>query len=176
MRFLYDPDYRQTDVDVQEERRRKRNIRVIDDVIKSKEEKVAENKEKFESLVRGSKVLYELRSVFPFDLFPDTVTIDSEKVNITFKDFFLSARLQSYYIKNISYVYVDTGPLFASLNIVDEGLVGQTGTVSYLKKDEALCACRIIQGLIVTHKEDIDLSKIEDKNLVPKIEKLGEAS
>lgn len=46
-------------------------------------------------------------------------------------------------------------------------------SVKYLKKQEALKARRIIMGLIICHKEKVNLSKISKEELLDKVEEIG---
>ena len=135
-----------------------------------------ESRGKFEALVnRGSEVLFKLQSVFPFDLFPKTITIDPGKVTVKFQEFFSSGEIRSISIGSIGQIYVDTGPIFATLDIVDQVYVDESSRIkiAYLKKEEALRARRIIQGLIIARNEDIDIAKVHDGDLVRKLEQIG---
>lgn len=137
---------------------------------------MAKNKQKFNDLVVHSReVLFKLTSVFPFDMFPNTITIDQEKITVKFREFFASEEIRSIYIKNIAQLYVDTGPFFATINILDQMLSNDASLIKipYLKKGEAMKARRIIQGLLVAHSENVDVARIQDDNLVPKLETLG---
>ena len=134
------------------------------------------NKQKFDNLVENSeRILFKTRAVFPFSLFPDELTIDQIKVNIIFKEFFASERIQCIYIKNITDVFVDTGPFLATLRIIDQGYTDNTVDIGFLGKSAAMQARRIIQGLIVAHRQEVDISSIHDDDLVIKLEKLGNA-
>ena len=125
----------------------------------------------------------ERQSLFPdtwleptFDLFPDNLTIDSNKVNVVTKSFFASGRVHSIYIENVMDVFVEAGPIFASLKLVDKGFIENTVEVHYLKKSDAYIARRIIQGLVVAVKDKIDLAGIEGDEFARKIEELGQAT
>ncbi len=141
--------------------------------IQRKKESNEENR-KLKTLVKTShRVLLEIHSVFPFDLFPDKLTIDESKVNLTSSVFFYSGRVHSVMIKDISDVLVDSSLIFAILRIIDKGFVENSIELKLIKKSDALKARRIIQGLIMAKDADIDLAKIEDENLVKTIEQLG---
>ncbi len=135
------------------------------------------NQQKFYDLVRESaRILFQAKSIFPFDLFPDEISIDPIKVNIVSHEFFASARVHCIYIKNISDVFVDCSPFFASLKIIDQGFTENEEIVTTLSKDNAMKARRIIQGLVVAHKQGVDVTRLEqDTDLVEKLEALGDA-
>lgn len=137
-----------------------------------KSEKTME--QKFEDLVdRSKKVLYKLQSVKPMDPFPDIVEIDVSQVHITFTSFFRSKRLHSIAIKDISDVFVETSYFFATLKIVDRNFIENEVSVPYLKREEAIKAKKIVQGLMIGDREKIDFSQIHDGDLAKKLEELG---
>lgn len=146
-----------------------------EDAIKEQIKEQDKNIEKFESLVEvGNEVLFETSSMFPFDLFPDKVTIMLTKVTIQSNEFFSSGRLHSIHIKDIIDVFVESGPIFSTLRIVDAGFVENSINVRRLRKKDALKARRIIQGLIETSKQDINISQLNNiPDFLEKLEKLG---
>lgn len=133
--------------------------------------------QKFESLVeKSSRVLFRAKTVFPFDFFPDSVIIDENKVNIIHGMFFLSDEVQSILIHHIKDVIVDSAVFFATLKILPDGYGENWVDVSYLWKNDATRARRIISGLLVGFKEGIDITQVETTNLEKKIEALGAVS
>jgi|SRR3989344_878576 len=132
------------------------------------------HEQNFEGLLEKSeKPLIRVRAVFPFDFFPDELTVDVSKVNFIHKEL-LSKRVQSIYIRNISDVVVNTGIFFANLGIIDFGFAGNSINVNYLKNNEALKVRRIIQGLVVCARQGIDITQFEAEHFKYKIELLGE--
>lgn len=131
----------------------------------------------FGNLVEKSEqVLIKIKAFSPFDFFPNEISVDVNKVNIV-NNYFLSQRIHSVLIRDISDIYVDTGILFASLNIIDWGFNNNKSiTINYLKKDEASRVLKIIQGLMVSTRQNIDLSKIDVPDFKNKVEILGEPS
>lgn len=132
--------------------------------------------EDFGNLVEKSdRVLIEIKAVFPFDFFPNEVSVDVNKVNII-NNYLLSRRIHSVLIKDICDVYVHKGVLFSSLNIIDWGFdKNKPICINYLKIGEADSALKIIQGLLVGVKQNIDLARIDVPDFKSKIEILGEA-
>jgi hypothetical protein len=41
-----------------------------------------QREELYEAAIKSNDILYKAESVFPFSMFPDTITIDREKVSI----------------------------------------------------------------------------------------------
>ncbi len=132
--------------------------------------------DKFEEMVRNSQApIYRLKSVFPFEFWPTEVNMDLNKVTIVYTSMWVNHHIHSVFIKDISDVFVETSLFFASLVIVDIGFIENEIRIKYLKKDEAMQARRIIQGLVVARKQDVDLTKLENvERLVEKLESLGQ--
>jgi hypothetical protein len=118
-------------------------------------------------------VLLNISAVFPFDFFPDQVTIDENKVNIVERMFFWSEYIHSVMIKDIMNVVVQSGLFFATLQLIPIGHGDIPIEVRYLKRHDAIRARRIIQGLIAAKKANIDLTALPKKVLTEKIEELG---
>lgn len=145
--------------------------------VASTEEEVENAKKRMDNLIEGSDAtLYTVKSVFPFDLFPDKLVLDINKVNLISKEFFWSERVHSVLIEDISDVYIDTSPFFSTLHVVDENFTENMISIQHLKKDEAARARRIIQGLVIARKQTLDLTHINPAELVPRLEELGKAA
>lgn len=133
-------------------------------------------KKRLDILVRHSQTsLYSLQSVFPFDFFPDQISIEPSQINIVIRNFFYSENIQSIPLHNIVDCILETSLFFATIKIVDTTFGPNVFRVEYLKKNEAQKARRIIQGLIVATKANLDLSRMNPKELSEKVEKLGSA-
>jgi hypothetical protein len=131
--------------------------------------------EKLENLTENAqKLLFKCSSIFPFDLFPDELTIEPTQVNVCKKTFFLTNRLQSVPVKNISDVIVQTVPFFASIKVVDQFFVDNSFQLDFIKKEDAERARNIIQGLIIASKEGVDVARIDRKQLIERVEKMGQ--
>lgn len=104
---------------------------------------------------KSRKVLFHVSSVFPFDFFPTELTIDELKVTVNDRYFFGAERVRSIEIKNVNKVTVESGPLFAKLRIEGNEADPEPMEIAYLKKEDALRARNIIQGIIITIHEGI---------------------
>ncbi|RJP47326.1 MAG: hypothetical protein C4584_00630 [Armatimonadetes bacterium] len=138
------------------------------------------NRQKFENIIKGAdKTLFQAKSYFPFDFFPDEVTVDINQVAIINRNFFNTANAyQSISIDDILEVYISTGFFLASLIIIDKARVPTPSEVRSLSKTDAVKARRIIQGLVVAKRQGVDLTSltgIETEDLIQQLEKLGQA-
>lgn len=137
-----------------------------------------ENKEKLANLTEAtSKPLFKLSTVFPFDFFPSDIIIDMKKIMIVDRYFFSAARQYPILIKNMVMPIIETNLFFGSftLDMVYTQNQNSPIIINYLKKNEALRARRIISGLMICDKEEIDLSHLTHEEVLAKVEELGAA-
>ena len=125
---------------------------------------------------RAEKILFKAKTVFPFDFFPDTVTIDANKVDICLKSFFATETVTSIMLKEIMDVRVNIALFLATL-IIDYGphpLKIKSVFVSQLLKKDALKAKEIIEGMLVLYRgENIDTSKLKPEEAMEEIKEVG---
>lgn len=117
--------------------------------------------------------LMRIKNVFPFVLFPDTLIIEENKITFVWGLFFFSKDVRSILIKDIANVTVETSMFFATLNFADKFFENQVTKMDYLKKSEAIKARRLIQGLMISHRENIDFSDIPKHEVIKNALKLG---
>lgn len=135
------------------------------------------NAEKLDNLTLESKnILFKFQTAFPFDIFPDKIIIDENKVNIVSKDFFFNYHVRSIVIEDITDVSVDTGVFFADLTIVDSSnyRFPITETIRYISKENAFKARKLIQGLILAKSNNINLGSIPISKVTDELCALGE--
>lgn len=138
-----------------------------------KEQKKEQSNAKFEGLLnKTGQILMQFQTSFPFDLFPDRVTIDMNKVTISKREFFSSEIVTSIPAKEIKDISVSTAGFLATLTILTQSSPDPI-VIEKIKKQDALRARRVLQALIMTEKENIQLTKVKTDNLVDKLETIG---
>ena len=132
--------------------------------------------EKLDVLVEESnKILYEVSSVFPFQLFPDKIIVDSNKVTIIHKWLF-SKYTFPILIEDLQTVKLSRGLIFASLSFEIRRFEENPGPVSHLWPEKAAKAEKIILGLLSAKRGGLNVTKIPSKEFKKKIEKIGTSS
>ncbi|MDO8452707.1 MAG: hypothetical protein Q7S79_03055 [bacterium] len=135
---------------------------------------VQERKKLDDLLVRKDQNLFQASAIWPFDLFPNELLIDSTKVSFLFKSM-LWRETRCVLIKDITDVVVDATPFFATLTVVDRGMIENSVSIRFLNRDVASRARRIIQGLMAAkHEMNIDFARLPLDELKEKLERLGE--
>jgi hypothetical protein len=137
--------------------------------------------DKLDNLVmKANRNLLEISTVFPFDLFPNTIRVDENKVDIIYRSSFFDKHVVSILIKNINSVTISTAILFATINFEVSGFV--TGyevkptPIRYFKKKDAVHLKRVVMGLIAAQNEGVDLAKMSPGEIKPKIEQIGKSN
>lgn len=146
----------------------------INDLVKKLKPDLSADKKIDDLIKHTGRAIFKTSGLFPFDFFPDELTIDESKINIVEKGL-LGDNTHSIQIKDLGDVWVETTPILASLTILDNRYQDQPVVIKNLDPDEAKRARDIIQGLIITRDKEIDITKIKDTNLTQKIEELGKA-
>lgn len=121
--------------------------------------------------------LLSIQTVFPFDLFPDSLIIDPIKITVKIREFFKSEEIRSILIRDISNIIVDTSWYFAEMKIFQTYDTQNPIIIKYLKRQEAIKARDITQGLVALCKENIDITDFLHNNPseAQVIENLGKA-
>lgn len=136
----------------------------------------AEAESKLRQAVGGSReVLVSATTVFPFTLFPDTITIDRTKMTIAHRTFFQVAEVSSFNVDDILNVAANVGPFFGSLSITTRFFEGENKPceVKYLWREDALRIKRILQGYVIAVQKRIDCSHFSRDELVRMLNQLG---
>lgn len=131
---------------------------------------------KLEEMADGSqRVLMRLSSKKPFDLFPDQLIIDENKVSIIHRELGITDT-HTVFIENISYVTVNTGLLAATLHITDSTSerFPVLLSIQWLKKNDAIRARKLIHGLMIAKKVGINFTGFDINMLIHECERLGE--
>lgn len=124
---------------------------------------------------KSSQVLFTTKTVFPFDLFPDTLTINANKIDVVNSEFFASTQTTSIPLHDIANVEVQTAPFFATLRITNIRYPTNPIVLNFLKKNAAIKAKNIIDGLLVAVSQGADVANIEPAKLLRQIEQAGKS-
>lgn len=127
-------------------------------------------------LNRAEKILFKANAFFPFDIFPDTITIDANKVNVIQRTFFYSETATSILLKEIMDVRVESA-LFLARLIIDYGphpLKVSTVIVPKLHRKDALKAKEIIEGVLVLYRsENVNTTNLQPEETLEEVKEIG---
>ncbi len=132
------------------------------------------NIQKLLSMVEKSNdILMTAQTIFPFTVFPDTVTIDRVKITIKRKMFFAVEKVTSIQIEDVLNTEANTGPFFGSLMIWTRFFESEPTRVNYLRNQDARDIKSILQGYIIVRQKGIDCAKVDRDQLVTMLYELG---
>ncbi len=132
--------------------------------------KKEEDKQTVSDLIKKSnRCIISISSQFPWTLFPNTIQVEESRVTIIFRQF-MASQSHSVDIKDISNVFIESSPFFATLQIVSRTFVQNDITIGHLDAKKAAQVQMIIEGLRTFAEHNIDTSNYEVKELIAKIE------
>ncbi len=125
---------------------------------------------------RASAVLFSCDTLFPFDLFPDTLVIDYNKVDIIYRSFFGAHNTVSIPIERLNYVGVDSVFFLSALKIETKGLQQNPDPLHAMRTADAQLAKNLIFGLMAAEKHNIDLTHLGREAIIDKLIEIGKAN
>lgn len=117
------------------------------------------------------EVLFEAKSVYPYELWPDKITICLNRITITYKRPF-STDERPIPIEYLNTAHVTKGVFFASLSIETFG-VEKPNPIYHLKINDAEIARRYILALIECKKGGVNFSDYSIKEIKEKLQDIG---
>lgn len=157
-----------------------RNI-IIDDQKRERgsDDKDPEEKEKeeFKNLIditeESQEELISVSTAFPYNLFPDTITVDRQKITIVRRRFFQTAEITISKLGDIINVEASVGPMYGSVKIYSRYMTDSSYEMHHLARTSAETLQRILQGMLIAHEKGIDSALIPRRELVPMLLELG---
>lgn len=117
--------------------------------------------------------LMRIKNVFPFDLFSDYLLIEENKITFIWSVFFFSKDIRSVLIRDIANINIETDLFFAKIEIIDQYFEQSPLNIFFLPKKEAMQAHRLIQGLISSIRDGVDLSQLTTDEIITSAMNLG---
>ncbi len=144
-----------------------------EDAVKRHFRKIGTDQHRLDDMMsQSNRIIISVSSMFPWDIFPNTINVEETRVTIIHRQLFAS-QVHSVDIKYISNVFIDTDLFFAALTIVSTTFEENNIKIMKLRKKEAILARRIIEGLRMFIERDIDTSKYTNAELVDKLKELS---
>lgn len=122
----------------------------------------------------GQDILFRMDTVFPFQLFTTTVSVDRAKITITDRDFIKSGEVLSIRIEDVLNITSHVGPFLGSVKIVTRFFNPEKPyIVKNIKRSDALQFKRIVIGCLIARQKEIDYSSLPTKELAEMLNQLG---
>lgn len=127
-----------------------------------------------EAIGHSQDMLFSATTVFPFTLFPGTITVDREKVTVVNRWFFRVAEIVSIRIEDILNVTADVGPFFGALKIQTRFFDRDIHSINFLRRNDALKLKRLLQGYVIASKKEIDCDAFTADELAKLLDEIGQ--
>lgn len=124
-------------------------------------------------VAQESEVLCRVKSIFPFDFFPDEIVIEKSKVSITRHIFFGTREIFTIAIRDIQSVNVETAPFFSSIRIFNRTPMIPEIQIDHLRTHDALKLQATVQGLLIARSEQIEVNDLPPEQTLRQASKLG---
>jgi hypothetical protein len=125
---------------------------------------------------KAHDILFTADTVFPFTLFPDTITLDREKLTVAERMFYRTAKVITVPITSLIGAEANVGPFFGSVQMTSKYFINNTHTVRFLWRHDAEEIQRLLQGFIIANEKDIDVSEIDKDDLRVLLHDLGQGT
>ena len=125
---------------------------------------------------KSQDILYEASTVWPFTLFPDTITLDREKLTIANRLFWRTANITSTPISEVMSCEANVGPFFGSLHLTFRFFADNQRTLNFLSRHDAEEMQRLIHGYIIAHRREVDCSNVNKEDLKKLLLELGQGA
>lgn len=143
----------------------------------------------YDAAIKSNDVLFSANTVFPFILFPDSITLDREQLTIIHRPFFRMAKITAIRIKDILNAEVQVGPFFGTLRVATRYFAGTENqfagsdnlektkmppTINFLWRHDATKLHSLLQGYIIATQKEIDCADIPKEELIVLLRELGQ--
>lgn len=134
-------------------------------------------KELMDAIGTSHDVLLRVQTLFPFTLFPTTLSVDRAKITITERDFFKVGEVLSIRIEDVLNVTAHVGPILGSVKISTRFFNPEKPyVVDRMKRADALKFKRIVQGYLIARQQDIDCTNLPTPELSRMLDELGKVA
>lgn len=123
---------------------------------------------------KSNEMLATATTVFPFTLFPDTITLDRTKITIIKRNFFFSNETLSIRIEDVLNVAARVGPILGSITIASRVLSSEDHfTINQFWRGDATHIKHMIQGYVIALHNKIEVAHLNRDELIETLAELG---
>lgn len=123
---------------------------------------------------KSHEVLALAQTVFPIDLFPDSIVVDRTKISLTKRTFFWTSNTISFQIEDVLNVSCGIGPMFGSLTIASRVMSSVDHyQINYLWRADAIFLKHLIQGHIIAKNSKLATDHLTVEEVIETLCELG---
>ncbi len=128
---------------------------------------------KLQGLIEKShQVLFEAKAMFPFQLFPDHIVIDRNKVTVEKRDFLRREDVHTILADNIDHIDLDFTLFLATIKLAQK-IPSTELVVPFFRKADAVRIKQIITGLLIAKSQHVNLEEVAAEGLADKLVEIG---
>lgn len=120
---------------------------------------------------KSNREVLSISTLFPWSFFPTTIRIQENKVSFIYHQL-LSSQEEDVDIKDISNTHIDHGFFYSKLKFISNTFANEPVIIDHLRKNDAVHARMIIQGLQLFSQKNIDTSNYDITDLIKKLDEL----
>lgn len=121
---------------------------------------------KFNDIMSSSNdIIYSIKTIIPFKLFPDTLSVDRVQVTVSVGIFLGVRRYHSFLIEQIQNVKVVKGILFSSIAFEFSDQKTASLHVQYLQNMQALKFKSVVDCLLAAQAEELDVDDLSTEQI-----------
>ncbi|MDQ3008528.1 MAG: hypothetical protein M3Q81_02940 [bacterium] len=119
-----------------------------------------------QDITSNNETLIQIKSVFPFDFFPDEVVLDRFKINIIKREFFFTERSVTIPLSGGTNIRVNKGPFMSQIEINDRLSEIESVKVRFLKNDDAVRFREVVEGMVIGINQGINFMSMSKDELI----------
>jgi hypothetical protein len=143
--------------------------------IAKEQTEIQKETQKLENLAEESTILFEAQSVFPFQLFPDKIIVESDKLTIIKRNL-LVKNVFPILFDNLNSIAVHRTFIFASISTEVTGYEENPGDITHLWPKDAAKVKRLVMGILHAKNQGVDVGKIPIEDLLSGLEGIGKTT
>lgn len=122
----------------------------------------------------SNQILARANTIFPLDLFPDSIVLDRAKLTVVRRTFFFTEDVMSIRIEDILNASAAVGPFFGSVTIATRVLSSNDHfTIYKLWRKDALHLKHMIQGYVIARHNNISCDHLSREEMIRTLVELG---
>lgn len=118
------------------------------------------------------QILCRVQQAFPFNIFPDSITVDPNKIDIVYRNFFWEKQVFTILIEDLTTIKINTGIVYASANFEVRGYEKNPDPINHLSKKDAIKLHQIVIGLSKAVRDNMKIN-LEKKDNLKKLRSIG---
>lgn len=123
--------------------------------------------------IDSQEELARFRGVFPFDLFPDEIIINKTNITVIRHYFFFVSQKLICHFDDLVNSHVNVGPFFSSISIISKYFTDGQEDVKWLSRQDGEKVHAVLQGLLLSRKEGVDLKRLPKEEIIDKLIAIG---